>query len=356
MALPEALKTAFESATTEAALQSALKDITRYVAGIKGPTDMKADQAWLLGMAKSKHATSQWTPNVRPEFAAALNAIKAKDGAPGAAPVAAPAVIPAAAPLAPVPAPAPVPLVAAGPAPVPVAPVVAPAPAPLSPLAMVVPVGGPAPAVVAPPAPGGEEVPAAVLAQVLEMGFDREQAITALRIAGGRADAAVALLLSGEPLVPAVAVPGLPMGGPPMGLGVRRMSGEEVVRPPHRRGGPAPEPGAEQIAQLTEMGFTRERAIEALRVCENNADAAVNYLFAHEDGADFGGEEDGGGSAPHTPELGDEEGGEGDDGGAELLRPGGHGMAFDIQALLQQMQGPRGPPMPPPPPAGPGRP
>lgn len=43
--------------------------------------------------------------------------------------------------------------------------------------------------------------------------------------------------------------------------------------------GALPEPTAENIETLTNMGFTRDRVVEALRVCRNDINQATNHLL-----------------------------------------------------------------------------
>jgi hypothetical protein len=44
-------------------------------------------------------------------------------------------------------------------------------------------------------------------------------------------------------------------------------------------GDPIAPPSEEQIASITALGFERARAVHALEQCENNVEAAANFLL-----------------------------------------------------------------------------
>lgn len=60
-------------------------------------------------------------------------------------------------------------------------------------------------------------------------------------------------------------------------------------------------PDADLLTMITEMGFTRDQAVKALKATDNNGESAVTWIFSHQDELDDP-------AAPKEPEFRDGDG------------------------------------------------
>ncbi|RDB31082.1 Ubiquitin carboxyl-terminal hydrolase 14 [Hypsizygus marmoreus] len=112
--------------------------------------------------------------------------------------------------------------------------------------------------------PALPEFNAAAMAAIESMGFPTVRAQKALLATGNGPDADVALAWLFEHMDdPDIDDPIRPAGGGGAGSG--------------------PEPSAEQVAMIADMGFTSAQARKALRETSGNAERAVEWLFSHPD-------------------------------------------------------------------------